>query len=110
MIVIDLHVDVKESMGANVINTIVEHVAPYIAKITLARVGIKILSNLCIYRKAATQFILPVSEMSYKNASGETVAKGIIESFRFAQLDPFRACTHNKGIMNGIDSVALALG
>lgn len=108
--VVDLFIDVCDSMGANIINTICEGIAPYLQQLSGARVGIKILSNLCVNRKAVSEFIIPVKNMAWKSASGEEVAKKIIESYRFAQLDPFRASTHNKGVMNGIDAVAIALG
>lgn len=110
MAVVDIFINVCDSMGANITNTICEHIAPYIQELSGARVGIKILSNLCVHRKAISTFTVPIKNMAWKNATGEQVAQRIIESYRFAQLDPFRAATHNKGIMNGIDAVAIALG
>ena len=110
MVVLELFVDVCDCMGANVVNTITENISSYIENLTQARVGLKILSNLCTQRMVYTKFSVPVDKMAYKNLPGDQVAKKILESYRFAQLDPFRATTHNKGIMNGIDAVALALG
>ena len=97
-------------MGANIINTILESISPYIESISNSRAGLKILSNLCTDRMVISKFLIPVSKMGHKGLSGEKVCKLILEAFEFAKLDPYRAATHNKGIMNGIDAVAIALG
>jgi len=110
MIVVDLFINVCESMGANIINTIAEHTAPYIEQLVGGRAGIKILSNLATERRALAYFDIPVKEMGWKGASGEEVAKKIMEAYVFAKNDIYRATTHNKGIMNGIDSAAIACG
>lgn len=111
MIVVELFVDVREAMGANIINTIAESTAPFIQELLgQGAVGIRILSNLCTERMTRATFEIPVSKLSWKGAPGEQVAKKILEAHRFAQLDQYRATTHNKGIMNGIDAVAIALG
>lgn len=110
MIILDLFVNVCDSMGANIVNTIVEYVAPYVEGLTGGRAGLKILSNLCMERRAVAQFEIPISKMGWKDVAGEIVTKRMIEGYRFAQLDPFRATTHNKGIFNGIDAVAIATG
>ncbi|EAR84420.2 hydroxymethylglutaryl-CoA synthase (macronuclear) [Tetrahymena thermophila SB210] len=110
MVVVDLHINVCDAMGANIVNTIVEYTAPLIEQITGGRAGLKILSNLCTERRAVSEFEIPISKLSWKDASGEDVAKRIIEGYRFAQLDPYRASTHNKGIFNGMDAVAIATG
>jgi degradative hydroxymethylglutaryl-CoA reductase len=99
-------------MGANVVNTIAEFTAPYIIGDILmqGRAGLKILSNLCTERMCLSEFNIPIVALKWKKASGLEVAKKIIEAQKFAELDQYRATTHNKGIMNGIDAVALACG
>lgn len=113
ILVVELYVNVKDSMGANVINSIAEHAAPYIQSEVLqnqGRVSIRILSNLCTERMTMSEFSIPMKNLSWKGISGEDVAKRVLEAQRFAELDQYRATTHNKGIMNGIDAVALAIG
>ena len=111
MIVVELLVDVREAMGANAINTIAEATAPYINELlNQGQVGIRILSNLCTDRMTIANFEIPVEKLAWKGATGEQVARKILEAHRFAQLDQYRATTHNKGIMNGVDAVAVALG
>lgn len=111
MLVVELLVNVCESMGANIINTIAENTAPFIQeKLNQGRVALRILSNLCTERLTMSKFTIPVKNMAWKNLSGKEVADRIIEAYKFAELDQYRATTHNKGIMNGIDAVALALG
>ena len=111
MLVVELLVDVREAMGANVINTIVEATAPYIHEIIgQGQIGIRILSNLCTERMTIATFEIPVEKLAWKGAAGDQVAKKILEAHRFAQVDQYRATTHNKGIMNGVDAVAVALG
>jgi len=111
MMVVELIVDVREAMGANVINTISEATAPYINQLLgQGSIGIRILSNLCTDRMTIATFEIPVDKLAWKGATGELVAKKIVEAYRFAKLDQHRATTHNKGIMNGIDAVAIALG
>lgn len=70
MVVVDLHINVCDSMGANIVNTIVEYTAPYIESITDGKAGLKILSNLCTERRAVSEFEIPVSKMGWKDASG----------------------------------------
>ena len=97
-------------MGANLLNTIAEFTSIYIEGLIEGKIILKILSNLSIFRKSTAEFKIPFSNLKYKNISGEEIAKRIIYAYSLAYLDHFRATTHNKGIMNGIDSVALALG
>lgn len=99
-------------MGANVVNSIAEFTAPFIVNDVLlqGRAGIKILSNLCTERMSLSEFSIPIEELKWKNSSGLEVATRIVEAQKFAELDQYRATTHNKGIMNGIDAVALASG
>jgi len=109
-LVVHVHVDVCDAMGANCASTVAEGVAPFLAGITGGRVGLRIVSNLNNERLAKASFRIPVSEMSYKSCSGHDVALRIIEAYEWAEVDAFRATTHNKGIMNGVDAVALATG
>jgi len=110
MLIVELLINVCESMGANIINTVVEHTSPFVADLVGGRSGIKILTNLCTERRAFAKFEIPIEKMKWKNASGEEVAKRMIEGYLFAKHDIYRAVTHNKGIMNGIDAVAVATG
>lgn len=110
MLVVEVLIDVNEAMGANIVNTVLEHMASKVQDITGERVGIKILSNLCVHRMAQARFSIPLQKMGWKEVAGDQVAKRVMEAYDFAQMDSFRATTHNKGIMNGIDAVAVATG
>jgi hydroxymethylglutaryl-CoA reductase len=102
--------DVRDAMGANAVNTACERLAPQIETITGGRVHLRILSNLADRRLARTRCTIPVETLAFKGFSGEQVRDGIIAAWAFAAADPYRAATHNKGIMNGIDAVVLATG
>lgn len=102
--------DVRDAMGANAVNTACEHLAPRIETITGGRVHLRILSNLADRRLARVRCAIPVEVLAFNNYSGEQVRDGIIAAWAFAATDPYRAATHNKGIMNGIDAVVLATG
>lgn len=111
MLVIHLSVDVRDAMGANVVNSMCERIAPRIAELTGGRVGLRILSNLADQRTVTVTGRVPFVALEGKGAaSGEELAQRIMEASVFAERDPYRACTHNKGIMNGIDAAAIALG
>jgi hydroxymethylglutaryl-CoA reductase len=110
LLIVHLLIDCLEAMGANLINTMVEGVAPLIQELTGGRVYLRILSNLADQRLARASCRIPVALLADGHWPGEAVAEGIVQASRFAQADPYRAATHNKGIMNGIDSVALATG
>lgn len=103
MIVVHLLVDVQDAMGANVVNSMCEFVSPMIEEVTGARVNLRILSNLGVNRLSRARAIFRKEDLG-----GEEVVDSIISAYRFAAQDPFRATTHNKGIMNGIDAVVLA--
>ena len=109
-LVVHLIYDVRDAMGANAVNTACERLAPRIEAITGGRVHLRILSNLADRRIARARCVIPVSELAFDNFSGESVRDGIIEAYAFAAVDPYRAATHNKGIMNGVDSVVIATG
>jgi len=102
--------DVVDAMGANAVNTAVERLALKIERITGGRVLLRILSNLADRRLARARVILRTSDLAFADFSGEEVRDGIIQAWAFAAADPYRAATHNKGIMNGVDPVLIATG
>lgn len=104
MIILHLLVDVRDAMGANTVNTMCESIAPYVEKITGGKVYLRIISNLAKYRLARAEAVFS------KDIIGEDVVDGIINAYAFAESDPYRCATHNKGIMNGIDAVLIATG
>jgi len=110
MVVMHLIVDVRDAMGANTVNTMAEAVSPLVEKITGGSVRLRILSNLADLRLARARVRLPASALATKERSGEEIVEGVIDAYVFAAIDPYRAATHNKGIMNGIDPVIVATG
>ncbi len=110
MIVVHVIVDCRDAMGANLINTIAEAVADRLAALASAKVGLRILSNLCDKRCVRVRCRVPASVLATEQMEGEDVIDGIVNASRFAELDPYRAATHNKGIMNGVDAVVIATG
>jgi hydroxymethylglutaryl-CoA reductase len=109
-LVLHLIYDVRDAMGANAVNTACERLSPRVEAITGGRVHLRILSNLADRRLARAKCMIPVKELAFKDFSGEKVRDGIIEAYAFAASDPYRAATHNKGIMNGVDAVVIATG
>ncbi|MCB9112663.1 MAG: hydroxymethylglutaryl-CoA reductase, degradative [Anaerolineales bacterium] len=116
-LVVHLIYDVHDAMGANAVNTACERLAPKIEAITGGKVHLRILSNLADRRIARARCTIPVKELAFGKGesgtrpySGEEVRDGIIAAYAFAAVDPYRAATHNKGIMNGVDSVVIATG
>ena len=97
-------------MGANMVNTAVESLAPLLAALTGARAHLRILSNLSDRRLATAEVSLSLEKLAFEGFGGEQVRDGVIEACAFAEADPYRAATHNKGIMNGVDAVLLATG
>jgi hydroxymethylglutaryl-CoA reductase len=110
MLVVDVFVDCRDAMGANLVNSIAEGIGDRLAVLARGRVGFRILSNLCDRRKVRVTCRIPFEALATDEMAGPDVARGIEEGSRFAELDPYRACTHNKGIMNGIDAVVIATG
>ena len=102
--------DVGDAMGANAINTLVEGLAPEIAAISGGNVNLRILSNLSDRRLARARAVIPFEVLAIDGMPGETVARRIESASNFAAASPHRAATHNKGVMNGIDAVAIATG
>jgi hydroxymethylglutaryl-CoA reductase len=103
MVITELHVDCRDVMGANAVNTMAEAVAPIIERITHGRVYLRIISNLATKRLARAWCTVPKEAVG-----GEEVVDGIVEAYAFAAADPYRAATHNKGILNGIIGVVMA--
>ena len=111
MFIVHVVVDVRDAMGANAINSMCERIAPRVASLTGGRVGLRILSNLCDRRIVTARGRVPFDALVGKGAGGpESLARGIEEASVFAERDPYRAATHNKGIMNGVDAVLVAFG
>jgi hydroxymethylglutaryl-CoA reductase len=114
-LVLHLIYDVRDAMGANAVNTACERLAPHVERLTGGRVHLRILSNLADRRLAKSSCTIPLAELAFTNLdgrafTGEQVRDGIIEAWAFAYADPYRAATHNKGIMNGVDAVVIATG
>jgi hydroxymethylglutaryl-CoA reductase len=110
MLAVHLIYDARDAMGANTVNTALEAVAPLVAEITGGRTLLRILSNLADRRLARAKAVVPAESLAHGDFSGAQVAQGIVEAWAFAAADPYRAATHNKGIMNGIDAVVIATG
>ena len=105
MLITELHVDCRDAMGANAVNTMAEAVAPLIEKLTGGRVVLRIISNLAVKRLARAR-----CSVSKESVGGEEVVDGIVNASAFAAADPYRGATHNKGALNGIIAVVLATG
>jgi len=110
MVVMHLIVDVRDAMGANTVNTMAEAVSPLVEQLTGGTVRLRILSNLADLRLARARVRLAPAVLATRERSGEEVVEGVIDAYTFAAVDPYRAATHNKGIMNGIDPVIVATG
>jgi len=105
MVVVHLIVDCRDAMGANAVNTMAEALAPRVEEITGGRVYLRIISNLADKRLARARAVFKAEEIG-----GHEVVDGIIQAAALAEVDPYRAATHNKGIMNGVTAVVLATG
>jgi hydroxymethylglutaryl-CoA reductase len=110
MLIVHLLYDTRDAMGANSVNTAVELMAPRIAELTGGRTLLRILSNLADQRTATARGVIPAAALEKHGISGPEAAQRIAEANAFAVVDPYRAATHNKGIMNGIDAVVIATG
>ncbi|MGB5811086.1 MAG: hydroxymethylglutaryl-CoA reductase, degradative [Polyangiales bacterium] len=110
MLVVHLLVDCRDAMGANLVNDMAEAVAPTIEHLTGGRVRLRILSNLADRRLASASCAIREELLERRGHAGAEVAEGVVEAYRFAAVDPYRAATHNKGVMNGIDAVGVATG
>lgn len=110
MLVVHILVDCRDAMGANLVNTIAEALGDRIARLGGGKLGLRILSNLCDQRLVRARCRIPAEALCTEDLSGEAVIDGIVNASRFAEVDPYRAATHNKGIMNGVDAVVIATG
>ena len=110
MVVAHILVDCRDAMGANLVNTVAEAVADRLAALAEGRVGLRILSNLCDKRCVRVRCRVAAEALATDDMSGTDVIDGMVAASRFAEVDPYRAATHNKGIMNGIDAVVIATG
>ncbi len=110
MLIVHIFYDCRDAMGANAVNTAAEAIAPRIESLTGGRVNLRILSNLSDRRTATAECIIVPAGLARHGIDGQTVARRIVEAWAFAAADPYRAATHNKGVMNGIDAVAIATG
>jgi len=110
MLVIHLLYDCRDAMGANTVNTACETLAPVVEEITGGRVNLRILSNLADRRLARARCVIPPKALETDEFPGPLVVDRIVEAYALAAADPYRAATHNKGIMNGVDAVVIATG
>lgn len=109
-LVLHLIYDVRDAMGANAVNTAAERLAPLVVSLIGGRVHLRILSNLADRRLARARCTIPLEHLAFDDFSAQEVCEGIIAAWAFAAVDPYRAATHNKGIMNGVDAVVIAAG
>jgi hydroxymethylglutaryl-CoA reductase len=109
MIVVHLHVDCRDAMGANLVNTLCEALAERVASTARGRAGLRILTNLTDGRTVTVRCFV-ADDCLDRDGAGADVREAIAAASRFAELDPYRAATHNKGIMNGVDAVLVATG
>lgn len=110
MVVMHLIVDVRDAMGANTVNTMAESVAGLVERITGGQVRLRILSNLADLRLARARVRIDAQHLDTPERPGTQIVEGVLDAYTFAAVDPYRAATHNKGIMNGIDPVIVATG
>jgi hydroxymethylglutaryl-CoA reductase len=110
MLIVHLVYDCRDAMGANMVNTACEALAPQVEEIAGGRVNLRILSNLADRRLARARCAVPASALETPEVPGALVVGRIVEAYALAAVDPYRAATHNKGIMNGIDAVCIATG
>ncbi|WP_284141609.1 MULTISPECIES: hydroxymethylglutaryl-CoA reductase, degradative [unclassified Virgibacillus] len=110
MLIIHVYIHTCDAMGANIINTMVESLAPTVEQITKGKVYLRILSNFADQALAKATCVIPPHLLADDGFTGEEVRDGVVHAYEFAASDPYRAVTHNKGIMNGIDPVVIATG
>jgi hydroxymethylglutaryl-CoA reductase len=109
-IVVHVHIDCRNAMGANMVNTVAESLAERVAELAGGQSGLRILTNLCDRRCVRVRARVPARALAAGGMDGAAVRDGIVAASRFAEDDPYRAATHNKGIMNGVDAVVIATG
>jgi hydroxymethylglutaryl-CoA reductase len=109
-VIVHVHIDCRNAMGANMVNTVAEALAERVAELAGGQSGLRILTNLCDRRCVRVTARVPAHALAAGPLDGPTVRDGIVAASRFAEDDPYRAATHNKGIMNGVDAVVIATG
>jgi hydroxymethylglutaryl-CoA reductase len=109
-VIVHVHIDCRDAMGANMVNTVAEALGEKVARLARGRSGLRILTNLCDRRRVRVQARVPAAALATEALDGAAVRDGIVAASRFAEDDPYRAATHNKGIMNGVDAVVIATG
>ena len=109
-IVIHLHVDTLDAMGANAINTMLERISPLVKDLSKGEICLRIISNFALKRIVRVEGRIPVNKLERGEFSGEEAAQRFMQAYALADADIYRAVTHNKGVMNGIDAVAIATG
>lgn len=111
-LVVLVNIDVCEAMGANIVNTVAEGISPLLVRLCggHSRAALRIVTNLCVDRMTTSSFSIPFESLEWKGVPGQRVANLIVEAYDLAVSSPFRATTHNKGIMNAIDAVSIATG
>jgi hydroxymethylglutaryl-CoA reductase len=109
-VIVHVHIDCRDAMGANMVNTVAEALGGKVARLAGGRSGLRILTNLCDRRRVRVQARVPARALATESLDGGAVRDGIVAASRFAEDDPYRAATHNKGIMNGVDAVVIATG
>jgi hydroxymethylglutaryl-CoA reductase len=109
-VIVHVHIDCRDAMGANMVNTVAEALAERVARLARGRSGLRILTNLCDRRRVRVQARVPARALATEALDGAAVRDGVVAASRFAEDDPYRAATHNKGIMNGVDAVVIATG
>jgi len=109
-VIVHVHIDCRNAMGANMVNTVAEALAARVAELAGGQSGLRILTNLCDRRRVRVTARVPARVLAAGDLDGPTVRDGIVAASRFAEDDPYRAATHNKGIMNGVDAVVIATG
>jgi len=110
MVIVHILVDTRDAMGANVVNTMAEALEPIVAELAEGEVVCRIVTNLSDRRMARARMTIDVDCLARGKYSGEEAADRIVKSYHFAEADPYRAATHNKGVMNGIDGILIATG
>ena len=109
-VIVHVHIDCRDAMGANMVNTVAEALGEKVARLARGRSGLRILTNLCDRRRVRVSARVPAGALATESLDGAAVRDGIVAASRFAEDDPYRAATHNKGIMNGVDAVVIATG
>jgi hydroxymethylglutaryl-CoA reductase len=110
MLIVHLAVDVRDAMGANAVNTMIETLGPLLADLAKGDLHLQIITNYCDRSLTRARFEVKVDCLQWKQFTGRQVSERVVRAYHFADADPYRATTHNKGIMNGIDGILIATG